>query len=282
MQSDNKDFLYFAASNSITGKDYDTALKYYEELKEANYTGVKTQYFAINVSTGKKEPFQDKQVRDLSVRSKSHASPTQEKSKSRLPEIVKNISWIYTNHIGDNEKALKAVEDAIAINPDDPSLLLTKGNIYYKMGDTAKFKEIMKEIITKNPNDVDSYYNIGVISAENGDVEEARAAYKKVLELDPGYINAGINLSKTYLDEASDVVDKMNELGNSSADNKKFEEYQTKQTSLYRESLTILEGIIKNVPDDVSILKQLKGLYSFLGEDDKFKKVKAKLAELGQ
>ena len=165
---------------------------------------------------------------------------------------------------------------------NDPSLLLTKGNIYYKMGDTAKFKEIMKEIITKNPNDVDSYYNIGVISAENGDVEEARSAYKKVLELDPGYVNAGVNLSKTYLDEASDVVDKMNELGNSSADNKKFEEYQKQQISLYKQSLTILEGIIENVPDDVSILKQLKGLYSFLGEDDKFKKVKAKLAELGQ
>lgn len=282
LQPENKDLLYFAASNSISAKEYDTALKYYEDLKEMNYTGEQTRYYAINVSTGKKEPFQDKTVRDLSVRSKSHANPTEEKSKSRLPEIVKNISWIYTNHVGDNEKALAAVEDAIAVNPNDPSLLLTKGNIYYKMGDTAKFKEIMKEIIAKNPNDVDSYYNIGVISAENGDIEEARAAYKKVLELDPGYVNAGINLSKTYLDEASTVVDKMNELGNSSADNKKFEEYQKEQTTLYKKSLTILEGIIESVPDDVSILKQLKGLYSFLGEDEKFKKIKAKLAELGQ
>jgi tetratricopeptide (TPR) repeat protein len=282
LQPENKDFLYYAASNSISGKDYDTALKYYEQLKEAGYTGEKVQYYATNVATGKKESFQDKTVRDLSVRSKSHSNPTQEKTKSRLPEIVKNISWIYTNHVGDDAKALAAVEDAIKISPNDPSLLLTKGNIYYKMGDTAKFKEIMQEIITKNPNDVDSYYNIGVISAENGDVEEARAAYRKVLELDPGYINAGINLSKTYLDEASDVVDKMNELGNSAADNKKFAEYQDQQTALYRESLKVLEGIIENVPDDVSILKQLKGLYSFLGEDEKFKKVKAKLAELGQ
>ncbi|WP_420574223.1 tetratricopeptide repeat protein [Kordia sp.] len=282
LQPENKDLLYYAASNSISGKDYDTALKYYEELKAANYTGVKTQYFATNVANGKKESFPDKTIRDLSVKSKSHSNPTTEKTKSRLPEIVKNVSWIYTNHIGDNEKALKAVEEAIAVNPNDSSLLLTKGNIYYKMGDTAKFKEIMKEIITKNPNDVDSYYNIGVISAENGDVEEARSAYRKVLELDPGYINAGINLSKTYLDEASDIVDKMNELGNSSADNKKFEEYQGQQTALYRKSLKVLEGISESVPDDVQILKQLKGLYSFLGEDDKFKKVKARLAELGQ
>ncbi len=280
LQPDNKDFLYFAASNSISEQDYDTALMYYEELKEANYTGVKTQYYATNVADGKKESFPDKIVRDLSVKAKTHSNPTTEKTKSRLPEIVKNISWIYTNHIGDNEKALKAVDEAIAINPDDPSLLLTKGNIYYKMGDTAKFKEIMQEIITKNPNDVDSYYNIGVISAENGDIEEARAAYTKVLELDPGYINAGVNLSKTYLDEASDVVDEMNKLGNSSSDNKKFEELQNQQTVLYRKSLKVLEGIAENVPDDVKILKQLKGLYSFLGEDEKFKKAKARLLEL--
>ena len=117
--------------------------------------------------------------------------------------------------------------------------------------------------------------------AENGDIEEARAAYTKVLELDPGYINAGVNLSKTYLDEASDVVDNMNKLGNSSADNKKFKELQEQQTVLYRKSLVVLEGIAENVPNDIKILKQLKGLYSFLGEDEKFKKVKAKLAELG-
>ena len=282
LQPENKDLLYFAASNSISAKDYDTALAYYEELKDAQYTGEQTKYFAINVATGKKESFPDKNIRDLSVRSKSHSNPTQEKTKSRLPEIVKNISWIYTNHVGDNDKALAAVEEAIKISPDDPSLLLTKGNLYYKMGDTAKFKEIMQEIIAKNPNDVDSYYNIGVISAENGDVEEARAAYRKVLELDPGYVNAAVNLSKTYLDEASEVVDKMNQLGNSSADNKKFGEYQEEQIALYKESLKVLEGIIETVPEDVGILKQLKGLYSFLGEDEKYKKVKAKLAELGE
>lgn len=282
LQPENKDYLYFAASNSISAQDYDTSLKYYEELKEANYTGVKTEYYAINTATGQKESFPDKTIRDISVKAKTHKDPTTETSKSRLPEIVKNISWIYTNHVKDNEKALAAVEEAIAVNPDDPSLLLTKGNIYYQMGDTAKFKEIMQEIVKKNPNDVDSYYNIGVISAENGDLDEARAAYSKALELDPGYTNAGINLSKTYLDEAADVVDKMNQLGNSSADNKKFEEYQAQQTELYREALKILEKVADKAPENVIVLKQLKGLYSFLGEDAKFKKVKAKLEELGQ
>lgn len=282
MDKSNKDYLYYAASNSIAAKDYNKALKYYEALKDVNYTGVKTEYYAVNVSTGKKESFPDKTVRDFSIKGGTHKDASEKKTKSRLPEIIKNISWIYSNHIGDNEKALVAVDEAIAANPDDASLLLAKGKIYYDQGKKDKFKEIMQEIIVKNPNDADSHYNIGVISAENGETEEARKAYRRVLELDPKYINAGINLSKTYIDEAADVVDQMNKLGNSAADNKKFDQLQAQQTSLYKESVKVLEGLSANVPDDVNVLRQLKSLYSFLGEDDKFKAVKAKLTELGQ
>ncbi|WP_430409410.1 tetratricopeptide repeat protein [Kordia sp.] len=282
MEPSNKDYLYFAASNSITGKDYDKALKYYEELKDLNYTGVKTEYYAVNVATGKKEAFPEKTVRDFSIKGGTHKDASEKKTKSRLPEIIKNISWIYSNHIGDNEKALVAVDEAIAANPDDASLLLAKGKIYYDQGKKDKFKEIMQEIITKNPNDADSHYNIGVISAENGELEEARKAYVRVLQIDPGYTNAGINLSKTYIDEAADVVDKMNKLGNSTADNKKFDELQAQQTALYKEALKVLEALSVKVPDNVQILKQLKGLYSFLGEDAKMKAVKAKLTQLGQ
>jgi tetratricopeptide (TPR) repeat protein len=282
LQPTNMDYLYFAASNSITGKNYDDALKYYEELKGLNYTGVKKEFYAVNVESGKKEFFPDKTVRDLSVRGGTHKDPSDKKTESRFPEIIKNISWIYSNHIGDDEKALAAVDEAIAANPEDTSLLLSKGKIYYNQGKKDKFKEIMQEIIAKNPNDADSYYNIGVISAENGEIEEARKAYKKVLQIDPAYLNAGINLSKTYIDEAADVVDEMNKLGNSSADNKKFDALQVKQTELYKESLVVLEGLSENVPDNVQILKQLKSLYSFLAEDAKLKEVKAKLEALGQ
>lgn len=282
LEPSNKDYLYFAGSTAISGKDYDTALKHYEKLKGMNYTGVKTQYYATNKATGKEELFNDKTLRDISIKARTHNNPQDKKSKSRLPEIVKNIAWIYSNHVGDNEKALVAVDEAIKANPDDSGLLLTKGSIYHKMGQPEKFKEVMTEIITKNPNDVVSHYNIGVITAESGDLEQARKSYRRVLELDPGYIDAGINLAKTYIDEASDIVDKMNQLGNSSADNKKFEEYQGQQTELYKESLKVLETTIKSDPDNIKILRQLKGLYSFLGEDEKFKKTKAKLAELGQ
>lgn len=282
LKPENKDFLYFAASNSLTGKDYDKALKYYEELQANNYTGQKTLYYAKNVSTGKIELFQDKEVRDLSIRSNTHVNGSEKQSQSRLPEIVKNISWIYANYSNNYYKALAAVEEAIKISPEDTSLLLTKGNIYYKMGDMTMFKETMKEIVKINPNDVNAYYNIGVVSAENGDIQEARDSYKKALDLDPKYINARINLSKTYMDEASNIADKMNNLGNSFAEKQKIEEYQKQQIDLYRKSAEILEKAIEIDPKKVEVLKQLKGLYAFLEEEDKLQMVEMKLADLGQ
>lgn len=282
LDTSNKNYLYYAASNSLTAKDYDKALTYYEALRKENYTGVKTRYFAVNKSTGLKEAFSGKEVRDIAVKSGSHQEASEVKTKSKLPEIVKNISWIYLNHVRDSKKALAAVNEAIAANPNDVSLQLTKGQIHYIQGEKDKFKKTMQAIIAKHPNDVDSHYNIAVVCAETGEIEEARAIYMKVLKLNPKYVNAGINLSKTYLDEAAKVVDEMNKLGMSDADNKKFEALKTKQTELYKESLKVLEPLSKNVPDNIQILRQLKGLYSFLGEDDKFKSVQSKLSELGQ
>ena len=100
-------------------------------MKDLNYTGVKTQYFAKNKVTGEKESFPDKTVRDFSIKGGTHSEPSDKKTTSRLPEIVKNISWIYSNYIGDNEKALVAVDEAIAANPEDASLLLAKAKIYF-------------------------------------------------------------------------------------------------------------------------------------------------------
>ena len=74
----------------------------------------------------------------------------------------------------------------------------------------------------------------------------------------------------------------MNALGTTIEDNSKFEAYQKQQADLYKQSSIILEEILISTPNNISILKQLKGLYSFLQEDVKFNIINAKLIELGQ
>ena len=42
----NQDYLYYAAGNSVSGQDFDTALTYYNLLKDLKYEGISTRYFA--------------------------------------------------------------------------------------------------------------------------------------------------------------------------------------------------------------------------------------------
>ncbi|WP_041567144.1 tetratricopeptide repeat protein [Nonlabens dokdonensis] len=280
IQPDNPDLLYFAASNATTGKDYDKALKYYEELRSLDHTGVRDLFYAKELSSGKQEQFTDKITRDLAIKSGTHSEPSESKTMSRLPEILKNLSWIYANKVGDFQKAIAVINEAIPLSPEDNSLLISKGNYYYQMGDKDKFLQVMETIVAKDPNDSDAHYNIGVVKQENKEIVEARIAFRKVLEIDPAYLNAAINLSKTYIDEASLLVDKMNLLSDDPSDDKKFESLQAQQIELYKKSIIVLERISNKHPQSIPVLKQLVGLYSFLGQDTKLEIVKSKLDQL--
>ena len=51
----NQDYLYYAAGSAVNSKNYDKALLHYLELKDLNYTGIVTEYFVTNVSSGVEE-----------------------------------------------------------------------------------------------------------------------------------------------------------------------------------------------------------------------------------
>src|SRR5690606_8785741 len=53
----DQDNLYYAASYAVNAKEYDTALKYYGDLKKLNYTGEKTLYTAKSKLSEKYETF---------------------------------------------------------------------------------------------------------------------------------------------------------------------------------------------------------------------------------
>ena len=213
-------YLFYAASTAVNAKLYDRSLAMYEELRSLGYTGVEQNYLATNKETQVEELFGSKVLRDLSVKSKSHINPRDETTKSKFPEIIKNIALIYVQN-GENEKALQAMAVARAESPDDLNLLLTEANVYYTMGDTPKFKELLEVAIQKDPMNPELQYNLGVISSETDDYEGSKKYYLKAIELKPDYINAYINLSALILGQEESILDEMNSLGSSAADDRK-------------------------------------------------------------
>ncbi|KJD33040.1 hypothetical protein PK35_08720 [Tamlana nanhaiensis] len=276
-------YLYYAAATAINVPDYDRALSLYEKLRDLGYTGIETQFYATNVETGEEEILGDKNTQDLYVKAKSHIKPGQRQTESKLPEIVKNIALIYVNN-GDNEKALEAMAQARAANPEDINLLLNEANIYYKTGNTEKFQALLQEAVTLDPSNPELRYNLGVIATESGDVEEAKKQYEKAVELDPKYINAYINLSALVLEQEAPLVEEMNGLGTSSADDKRYEELRLKRQSLYKEAVPYLSKALELDESNLNAAKTLMNIYSILGETDKYQALKTKVEaiETGQ
>lgn len=270
-------YLYYAASSSVNGGEYEQALNYYNELKEVGYDGGGMEYKATNMATGEVEVM-DKIQRDLMVKSGTYKDPVDDKTPSKSAEVVKNIALIYTQ-LGEDDKALEAYSAARANDPKDVNLILNEANLHYKLGDKEKFKSLMAEAASVAPDNPDLHYNIGVINMEQGNIEEARASYRKALEVNPGYTNAQLNLSTTYVNEGNGLIDEMNSLGNSRADIARYDELKKQKDDLFGEGALILEDALKANPDNQSLLTQLKNIYGAMGDNENFMRVKKLLGE---
>ena len=271
----NKDYLYYAASSAVNGKDFDGALKYYNILKEMKYEGIITKYLATLIETGEDEEFPSKSEYDLFKKTKKYKDFREENSESKYSEIIKNIALIYAQQ-GDNENAMKAVKEARENDPKDLNLILTQANLYIKLKENDRFEALMKEAIEQDPNNGTLYFNLGVVNAQRGNKDDASKYYRKTIELDPNFESGYLNLVTLILDGEKDIVEKMNNLGTSRADNTLYDELKNEREKLYIECVPILEKLIE-VSKNQEAINTLMNIYGTLGNNEGFMKMKGML-----
>ena len=279
-KDENVNYLYFAASSSVNGNDYQVALEYYNKLKKMNYTGIVSEYFITPVETQIEEKVSETEY-NLFKSSKDYTNPRVGKTESRLPEIVKNIALIYVQ-LGETDMAVTAIEDARKIRPDDLNLLLSEADLYMKLGNKEKFKTLMQEAITKDPDNAILYYNLGVINTEQGEFEDAMNYYKKSLELDPNYASTYLNLVGLILEGEEALVEQMNELATSNkrSDFEKYDKLKQDREDLYASCLPYLEKLIEIDPTNIEALKTAKNIYYTVGDNENYKQMSAKIDEI--
>ena len=271
--------LYYAAGNAVNGKDYDTALKYYKDLLDMGYTGIKKQWFATDVETNKRVYFASEADMNTNMLSGNYTDPGDEMSDSVKGDLLQKVTLIYISR-GENEKALAMMKEAREANPDDKGLLRAEADMAYKMGDMEKYSKLMEEIIADDPNNPELYYNLGVGSANNGDIEKAKEYYSKALEIDPKFTNAKINMAATILSAEGPIIEEMNNLGTSKADYDRYDELKEVRNDLYKSALPFLEDASKDRPDNIELVRTCMNIYSQLGMDAEFKAAKAKVEEM--
>lgn len=271
--------LYFAAGNAVNGRDYDTALKYYQMLLDKGYSGEEEEYVATDKTTGEVRPFGSKSLRDLAVKSGEYIKPEIRKTDSRKGEILRNMTLMYIEE-GNNEKAAALMKSARAESPNDVQLMRADAYMSYKMGDIARYNDLLTQIVATDPDNPEIYFNLGVGAGEMGNKEKAIKYYEKALELKPDYEGALINISVLKLSEEDALVEEMNSLGNTAADNKRYDELKKERQRIQSETLPYLERAYKINANNAEVVRTLMNIYGQLGNDAKYQEMKAKFDTL--
>lgn len=271
----DQDKLYYAASYAVNGLDYDKALSYYYELRQLNYSGEGTVYWATNKASQKEETFNTKNERDIFIKTGTHEKPRDEKAESKKGEIYKNIALILVE-AGKIDEAKSAVSEARNANPNDNSLILTEADLYLKLNDMANFTRLVNEALKNDPNNKVLYFNLGVTSSNSNKLDEAEKNYKKAIEIDPNYFDALLNLSELKLRSDEKYVTEMNKLGTSEKDNKRYEILKAEREKNFKSVLPYLEKAVELKTDNDAAKKTLLSVYNALEMTDKYKALKAK------
>jgi tetratricopeptide (TPR) repeat protein len=269
---DNAALVYYFA------KDYDSSIKLYEQLLDLNYTGITTVFVATDKASGEDVVYGDKKSMDLQVKLGLAENPREEQKDSRREMIFKNLAQNYSDK-ENNIKALEIISKGRSEFPSSYSLLIDEANIYYKSGDNAKFKERLEEAISLNPTEPTLYYNVGVMNMDQKNIDEAIKNFEKAIELKPDYADAYNNIGAAIIEKAAPIIDQMNK---SLADFKKYDKLQLQQFEIYKQALPYYEKAYALSPKSINIVQTLMGLYENLDMPAKLTEIKAVYETLKQ
>lgn len=112
-----------------------------------------------------------------------------------LEELVRSVpeyalAWndlgVLTYQSGDLRRSLAAHEQAVRLEPANPTFGKNLANLYYAaLGRTDDAIQVFTGILREHPNDIETLLALGQISAANGCAEQARTFVTKVLQLEP-------------------------------------------------------------------------------------------------
>ena len=132
----------------------------------------------------------------------------------------------------------------------------------------------MGQAIAQDPENANMHDNLGVVTADLGDKENARAYYEKAIAIDPSMENGYLNLVALILEDETSIVEEMNSLGNSRADNAKYDILKGKRESVYSECVPILKKLISISDSNQEAARTLMNIYATLGDNEGFMEMK--------
>ncbi|MBZ4042959.1 tetratricopeptide repeat protein [Flavobacterium hibisci] len=206
---DKKDTLnlYNAAAASLTGKDYVSSIKYYEELKKKNYTGTGTIFYATHKKTKVEDAFVSLGARDLAVSEGVYEKPRNFSPPSKREEVLTNLAFSYLER-NDFANAEKNYQDALHVNPNCINCCI---NLVFVKMELKKALVDQMNALGNTPKEVKQYDELNAKKDEI--VKSAIPILKKALIIEPANEEAKKSLLGIY--RALEMTNEYNALKNS-------------------------------------------------------------------
>ena len=272
-------YLYNAALIATENEDFDQALEFYNELIDLQFTGITTNYYATEKSTGEDQAFSSPDQRELFIKAGTHENPTDLELESVELSVLRSMAAIYKNK-NDYEKSLTYIEKANKLDPGDINIILLESNIRWEMGDVESYETLITKALEIDPNNVDLHFNLGVISSDKGNGDKAMSHYNKAIEIDKTYKRAYLNAAALILAKEQSIIEEMNSLGTSNADYNRYDELKLVREDLYRSAIPYLVSVYELDNNNLNAVRTLRNIYSAVDDMENFKKYKVIVEEI--
>lgn len=198
------------------------------------------------------------------------------KSNYYNPSIYSSLSTIYKNE-NDTLKAIKTIETGRKKFPDSYELIIAEANIYLATGNTLKAQNALNQAIAIDPKNPTIHFAVGTNYEKINDFDNAEKAYKKAIEIKPDYADAYYNLGALHVNNAVSILEKANALP---LGDKNYDILKKQADEQLTKALPNLEKASELLPNDLAILTSLKDIYIRLNNLDKLKEVNQKIEKL--
>ncbi len=180
--------------------------------------------------------------------------------------------------MGDTLKAeslLKSLPDKF---PGDKNITLQLIDLYIKSGkndEALKYLDVAKK---DDPGNYSLYFAEGIIYLNANNYDPAIADLTKSVELKGDLYDSQYGLGAAYINKASDMFVKANDIMDVNKYNAAIEEAM----AVFAKAVPYMEKALELKPDDVYAMDGLKQLYYRLKMTDKYNEIKAKLDKIQQ
>lgn len=159
-----------------------------------------------------------------------------------------SAALIYRNQ-GNTEGSLEVLDEGLAQDPNNVSLLITKINTLLAIDDFDGALFTIDQALVQMPDNPDLHYSRGTL-LEVSDKKQAMIAYKKAIELKPDHVNALYNLGAAYYNNAV-------ELRNADGATNATGVEELKMSRTYLERVEAISPGMEAVQNSLSIIKEI-------------------------